>query len=387
MKAIADSQLRIRQSQQEAEKQIALRGQGDIAQIEINAKAEAAKAKEEIFAKERLSESQKAKEYAAKELEIYAKRDTDIAKNRLQTELRVMNETMALEEQNAKDLAAYYQQVDQARLSAFDQVKTLKDQTDELQARFNLQQNIVDLSSIEQDRQTKIFDAIQQQKSALDALANIKLLPNDERLKREQEINAEYEKRIGLINTEADARITRENDFSAGVKESMKRYQESLTPLKQGQQVADSVFGNMTSALDNFVNTGKFNFKDFAASVVQDLIKIQLRAAATQLFTSVLGMFGFTLPGRAIGGPVSQGKPYLVGERGPELFMPNSSGNIVSNDKLKNQTNTGLGSSTTINYNISAIDSRSVAQFFAENRMTMLGTVEQARRELPLRTR
>jgi hypothetical protein len=67
--------------------------------------------------------------------------------------------------------------------------------------------------------------------------------------------------------------------------------------------------------------------------------------------------------------------------------MPNSSGNIVSNDKLKNQTNTGLGSSTTINYNISAIDSRSVAQFFAENRMTMLGTVEQARRELPLRTR
>lgn len=37
--------------------------------------------------------------------------------------------------------------------------------------------------------------------------------------------------------------------------------------------------------------------------------------------------------GRASGGPVSQGTPYVVGEQGPELFVPSKSGTIISNDK------------------------------------------------------
>jgi len=36
----------------------------------------------------------------------------------------------------------------------------------------------------------------------------------------------------------------------------------------------------------------------------------------------------FGLPGRATGGPVSPGKPYLVGERGPELFVPTAAGRV-----------------------------------------------------------
>jgi hypothetical protein len=37
------------------------------------------------------------------------------------------------------------------------------------------------------------------------------------------------------------------------------------------------------------------------------------------------------LPGRAIGGPVTGGSPYMVGENGPELFVPGASGMIVPN--------------------------------------------------------
>ncbi len=44
------------------------------------------------------------------------------------------------------------------------------------------------------------------------------------------------------------------------------------------------------------------------------------------LLGSVLG-----LPGRATGGPVSPGRGYLVGERGPELFIPTSAGRIEAN--------------------------------------------------------
>jgi len=40
------------------------------------------------------------------------------------------------------------------------------------------------------------------------------------------------------------------------------------------------------------------------------------------------------IPGRAVGGPVSGGSPYIVGERGPELFVPGSSGSIIPNNKM-----------------------------------------------------
>jgi hypothetical protein len=43
---------------------------------------------------------------------------------------------------------------------------------------------------------------------------------------------------------------------------------------------------------------------------------------------------GAMLPGRAAGGPVSSGQTYMVGERGPELFVPGRSGTIVANDKM-----------------------------------------------------
>jgi hypothetical protein len=39
-----------------------------------------------------------------------------------------------------------------------------------------------------------------------------------------------------------------------------------------------------------------------------------------------------SLPNKAQGGPVSQGQPYVVGEKGPEIIIPHSSGNVLSND-------------------------------------------------------
>ena len=53
------------------------------------------------------------------------------------------------------------------------------------------------------------------------------------------------------------------------------------------------------------------------------------------------------LPGRAKGGPVSSGQTYMVGERGPELFVPGRSGTIVANDKMG-------GGSTNVVVNVDA---------------------------------
>ncbi|TIX49378.1 tail tape measure protein [Alteraurantiacibacter aquimixticola] len=49
-----------------------------------------------------------------------------------------------------------------------------------------------------------------------------------------------------------------------------------------------------------------------------------------QLFSSLIGTV-LDLPGRATGGPVAPGQAYLVGERGPELFVPTSAGRVEAN--------------------------------------------------------
>ena len=48
-------------------------------------------------------------------------------------------------------------------------------------------------------------------------------------------------------------------------------------------------------------------------------------------FSSAFSSGGFGISPRANGGPIRSDMPYIVGERGPELFVPNNSGSIMSN--------------------------------------------------------
>jgi len=103
---------------------------------------------------------------------------------------------------------------------------------------------------------------------------------------------------------------------------------------------AIGAFNAMTDALVNFVMTGKNNFRGFANAVIADIMRIAVRQAIVQpIAQGLMGAFGFaTAPPRALGGPVSGGSAYLVGERGPELFVPSTSGNIVPNGGSGNVT-------------------------------------------------
>ena len=87
------------------------------------------------------------------------------------------------------------------------------------------------------------------------------------------------------------------------------------------------------------------------------------------------------LPGFAQGGAVGKGRPIMVGERGPELFIPNSSGQITQNAR-------GMGGrSANVTFNINTIDSRGFDQALVENRGTITaiinnGLTERGRGEL-----
>lgn len=114
-------------------------------------------------------------------------------------------------------------------------------------------------------------------------------------------------------------------------------------PLGAGIERAGSL---IESTLTRALRTGKLGFEDLkrvALSVLAEIASAAIKsgigailgggqggggggllAAGASILGSVLG-----LPGRATGGPVSPGRAFLVGERGPELFVPTSSGSIA----------------------------------------------------------
>jgi len=95
-------------------------------------------------------------------------------------------------------------------------------------------------------------------------------------------------------------------------------------------EVAFDSLKRMEDYLTNFVMTGKMKFRDFANSVIADLVRIAIRANITAPLAGVIGSiwpaFG---GGRAYGGSVYPGFVYDVGERGPERFIPSVPGKIV----------------------------------------------------------
>ena len=175
------------------------------------------------------------------------------------------------------------------------------------------------------------------------------------------------------------------NDIGAALGKRFEELERSVDPAVTAVEGLNSLFSNMGSALDNFVDTGKLKFGDFAKSVIADIAKIALKAAVTKLFTLV----GKAILGpKAAGGPVMANKPYVVGEQGPELFVPNSAGSIMTNASMNKNAGADSGMGATVNNtyitnNISAIDSRSVAQMFVENRKSLLGASMMARKEMP----
>lgn len=80
-----------------------------------------------------------------------------------------------------------------------------------------------------------------------------------------------------------------------------------------------------------------------------DVIRRMLAEMTALHFINDTGIGGFlsAIGERAAGGPVTGGSPYLVGEAGPELFVPHNSGNIVPNHQLS-------GGGMSFNYSIDA---------------------------------
>jgi len=174
--------------------------------------------------------------------------------------------------------------------------------------------------------------------------------------------------------------------FDTGWKQALNNYlQESTDKAAQAKRVFEGFTKGIEDAFVNFAKTGKLSFKDLLNFMVEEFVRSNVRNLIGGLFGggstggNVVGNLFKSIFGLADGGHAQANKPYVVGEEGPELFVPKGSGTVIPNGQ-------GMGGTTNNTYitnNISAVDARSVAQLFAENRKSLLGSVKMAQKELP----
>jgi hypothetical protein len=107
----------------------------------------------------------------------------------------------------------------------------------------------------------------------------------------------------------------------------------------------DSIGNAVANSFKGMV-TGATSFRDAMKGIIGAVIDELFRLFVVQQMVGVVkgalgSLFGIKVPGRAVGGPVSSNKPYMVGERGPELFVPRGNGTIIPNHNMKGGAGAG----------------------------------------------
>ena len=155
-----------------------------------------------------------------------------------------------------------------------------------------------------------------------------------------------------------DEEIQRVLDFLQQTKDELA---ETTSFTDNMQQTIISASNAFTTDFVNSLMAGENaleSFKNFAKNIVSQIISTFLQmAVVNNILNAVFGLTGtsdalptFSFKKSAGGGSAYGGQPMLVGERGPEIFVPHSNGNIMNNMNSKNAM--GGGGTTVINQSI-----------------------------------
>jgi hypothetical protein len=156
--------------------------------------------------------------------------------------------------------------------------------------------------------------------------------------------------------------VTAQMPWYAPLLRGLDAFADSIKTVIDGMNSVVDLQRFTQATMDSFTNgfadaiagakSFKDAFKDMARSIINDLIRMAVQYYITQqIFGALTGFIGGLGAGpaasggggastgasggmRAVGGPVSAGAPYLVGERGPELFVPSASGQVIPNGRM-----------------------------------------------------
>jgi lambda family phage tail tape measure protein len=215
------------------------------------------------------------------------------------------------------------------------------------------------------------------------------------RLRMEYEQRREAIRRDPKLSSEATKSMIDQLNAQEQMKIGLLEMEERLSTLRN---MSNSVFENMMRGIETFVRTGKMSFKDLARSIIQDLIMIQMRMQVIAIFRMISGSIGTAMAYgtnigsqqtnmlaaqdaffKADGGPVAGNQPYVVGERGPELFVPRGAGTIIPNNQMG-----GMGTTNVTNNYISAIDVKSFEERIFGSANAVWAASTYAQKRLPI---
>ena len=170
----------------------------------------------------------------------------------------------------------------------------------------------------------------------------------------------------------------------AGDPDPIKKMSETVSKFKAEMGITDDAISKLTintmkkfedSIIDGLKN-GKLAFKDFANYAIEQILRIAIQEAILKPITGGVESFFSSIFGRSIGGGVNKGQPYKVGESGTELFVPQQSGKIISNNDLQGMG--GNQSAPTVNFNISTVDSAGFDQLLASRKGMITAIINNA---------
>ncbi len=184
-------------------------------------------------------------------------------------------------------------------------------------------------------------------------------LSNDQEAKLQETLKSAEEMGMAAAQTLSDKVI---KPFITQLEELDKSYQ------RIGGAVSDAFKGMLTGAM-----SWKDGMRGIINAVIDELWRLYVVQQIVGMVTKFLGAIGLPVPGlagaRAAGGPVSANKPYLVGEKGPEIVVPGKSGTVIPNRSI-GQTG---GGGTIIN-----VDARGASDPAAVRAQVQQGIIEAA---------
>lgn len=302
-----------------------------------------------------------------------------------------LEKTTKLLEKTGKELDRLIQDTSEQQVNAYNAL-SLKQLEYDLVVETNAKEKISLKFAIEREKLVQAYN------TAMDRSLSVledQLLTEEFRLDREilkrkeaeaytEELrrqNAEFYRRAGLKTPDLFREFSSPVDIGLAfsgksllgederLEEAKKQLEKLLDPINQVQTAAEGISGAFTNsfselikgsmsaqeALANFFRRVSDTFLDMAAQIITKMVVIKALESAISIFGGGGGLFkgagpvqypsdlnigssgfgiGGSLMGRARGGAVSANTPYIVGERGPELFVPGANGNIVPNNAM-----------------------------------------------------
>jgi hypothetical protein len=292
---------------------------------------------------------------ALKEEDIIARGNADT--QALALELDKVRGNFAAEEQLRSEIQARNAQTNlqlsQLKLSVQQAVTAEAEKTTQAEQRLlRIQERKEELAQRELQRAEQLRE--RQETREAEVKGNV-ILNLSNQLELQRAIGSGNEEQVRQ-QQQIDELVKRTND--EGMRPIIESYMEQIRAQKEVNREAEKtreVYDKIGSAVRDGLVDGIMSAIDGTKSLSESLSGV-LKQLGRMFLTAGIGSFNVggkggsgllgLIPGLANGGPATAGRPYVVGERGPELFVPNRSGTVVPNGAMG-------GASVTVNVDAS----------------------------------